>query len=689
MTFNQDDELFMRAISGYRDAFLDRYSHLPEAERMQLWSSRISPFIPAINGDDSTPGKSGKRTRQDTPRTLPSGSGLPQAKRRATSPEIPVTVELRRALSQVSNAATPREDASTSTYRHTAPMARSQSQQIPISHWNPPAGANMAKRQSFGPPRTQQIPFDHVIDEYSPSEYTRQLQLDDSESQSYPSLGHSGSGPGSTLSLGLAAQGLSNGATPLSHHSHHDGQVSPTADASPATAVQMARSTTTDSIINNFDNFRFDGTTSAAAATIPTSDLDLASSYSISPEWVPTSASGLPFHHPQSMYPNIEQHPFSMSYHASFSNSAPCTSSFPHPIPATRIPAAPAPPHHALAAMEMKPYLSTDSSPSPTNPSAPTRAARRTQEQIAHATRPIAPKREPESSSSPTTILLQPDSKDPHQMVRICPTDGTAKPVQAIPKASVQRPPRPKTYCHLCNDQPEGFHGDHELRRHIDRVHASVRKVWVCVDISPDKTFLANCKACRNGKKYGANYNAAAHLRRTHFNPCQRGRGGRGKETEKRGGKGGGNHPPMDVLKHWMRQTVERAGEDDEYDGDEAGETGIINGKNVDDVCGTSYGSEEYFDEGDGEAEIELEQEVEQEHESTQAQEHLGLGFQAAPVGLTSSHPHVASFAMESTLMHGYDAYSVPAFELDPSLDGPFYMDSQPPFPPEMESYVM
>lgn len=81
MTFNQaDDELFTRAISGYREAFLVRHSHLPESERNRLWRRRISAFI-----DQDGPEKPGKRSRQDaTPRTLPSGSGLPQAKRRAT-----------------------------------------------------------------------------------------------------------------------------------------------------------------------------------------------------------------------------------------------------------------------------------------------------------------------------------------------------------------------------------------------------------------------------------------------------------------------------------------------------------------------------------------------------------------------------------------------------------------------------
>lgn len=95
-----DEELFKRAISGYRDAFLDRLSHLSEAERNELWSEQLNQFMPTtaavsspsylpvsgsgtLHNDGSSLEKSGKRTRQDTPRTLP-GSGLPPTKRRVT-----------------------------------------------------------------------------------------------------------------------------------------------------------------------------------------------------------------------------------------------------------------------------------------------------------------------------------------------------------------------------------------------------------------------------------------------------------------------------------------------------------------------------------------------------------------------------------------------------------------------------
>ena len=126
-------------------------------------------------------------------------------------------------------------------------------------------------------------------------------------------------------------------------------------------------------------------------------------------------------------------------------------------------------------------------------------------------------------------------------------------------RSTSQRPQRKTTFCSMCKNHPQGFHGHHELRRHVDRNHTSC---GICIDETATSAAcpavpLWASKTYQNQKTHGANYNAAAHLRRAHFHPCKNKRGGYGKVIKGRGGKGGGNEPPMDELKNRMWEKVE------------------------------------------------------------------------------------------------------------------------------------
>ena len=141
-------------------------------------------------------------------------------------------------------------------------------------------------------------------------------------------------------------------------------------------------------------------------------------------------------------------------------------------------------------------------------------------------------------------------------------TPTTSPTFQASSKTSSRRVLRLK--CPLCSDYPDGFRSEHELRRHTNRVHKKTRKVWVTIDTSPDKSFLANCKACQTGKRYNECYNAASHLRRMHFHPHKRGERKMTAAEARKGGKATDLDPPMDVLKtNWLREVDEFVDGDD------------------------------------------------------------------------------------------------------------------------------
>ncbi|KAL2070112.1 hypothetical protein VTL71DRAFT_14792 [Oculimacula yallundae] len=140
----------------------------------------------------------------------------------------------------------------------------------------------------------------------------------------------------------------------------------------------------------------------------------------------------------------------------------------------------------------------------------------------------------------------------------------------SISKPSYKRPQHDRVFCKICDNHPEGFRGEHEHRRHVDREHKRMVKKWICIEPTDGGQHprpivpLARCKACsQQKKKYGAYYNAAAHLRRAHFNPKPKGRSKSQQkidDADKRGGKGGGDEPDMPELKKfWMKEVEVQA----------------------------------------------------------------------------------------------------------------------------------
>lgn len=131
-------------------------------------------------------------------------------------------------------------------------------------------------------------------------------------------------------------------------------------------------------------------------------------------------------------------------------------------------------------------------------------------------------------------------------------------------KPSYQRPKHDRVHCTLCENDLEGFRGEHELWRHKDGEHNNgFIKKFVCMDQEDGRDHpkpvipLSKCKACSGQKKtYGAYYNAAAHLRRVHFNPKakQSAKLKTSPQPDSRGGRTDGEWPPMAELKLWMKE---------------------------------------------------------------------------------------------------------------------------------------
>ncbi|TVY80780.1 hypothetical protein LSUE1_G005700 [Lachnellula suecica] len=188
------------------------------------------------------------------------------------------------------------------------------------------------------------------------------------------------------------------------------------------------------------------------------------------------------------------------------------------------------------------------------NPPSSTMSRPEVPDSVSHSTMHLD--RSSEDTNIPSMLMS-------HSGPRLPFTSSSAEEQVAMSKPVYQRPRSARVYCKSCDSHPDGFRGEHDLRRHQDRAHKIAVKKWICVEPTghghpKPELPLSKCKACwSQKKKYGAYYNAAAHLRRAHFKFKARATSNRTGEPEKRGGKGGGDWPPMSELKHWMKEVEE------------------------------------------------------------------------------------------------------------------------------------
>ncbi|MCJ1439372.1 hypothetical protein MMC27_008764 [Xylographa pallens] len=526
------DTILINSLRMMREAFFWEKSHLSAAESQRLWSERVSEINSVLDvAPPPQPPVDMSRLQVAHLATLVPACQFDMAERQSEQPRLPM-LDRTTSRSQQSASMTRNRSNLSSSGLFPFPSSSRNTSQIPIKDWqandDEPFSSFKVQRTASGRRPLQQVseltvfdpeeylrstasPNDHIYDQQrsSPRQISQEAvrRLSQSSGQQSPCSNRFSFSQSPTTQM----SGALTDATTLSHGMSRQDSY---ANSSMCGGLQMMKIHSQRSNLSDlyFPEDHSPLQVDSMQATNNDCDVDMSD-----------------FDRSHLLY-----------YTGGISqNSAP--QAFPVSSPVV------APPVLSFAVEDdhnMKRSSSIDS-----NTSTMSRVSRRRQEQLAQSGRPIAPKLPEEDLA-----LSRKSSTSDHQMIRIKSADGSSKELMAIARNNYSRPRKEKVKCNMCNKRPNGFRGDHELQRHYQRHHCVSRKVWVCVDSSEDKTRLAKCKACCAQKEYGAYYNAAAHLRRVHFHPRPKGRKVKGSAEEKRGGKGGGDSPSMEILKSWMEE---------------------------------------------------------------------------------------------------------------------------------------